>query len=194
MAVTASEPHAQERVAYLSFGLGRHDVEGPSGTTNFVTYPSPPGGTVNSWILGGGASVSGLVSLDGEISKTGTMYARQPSRYFTVNEERRELVLSGGVRFHFPVNEQVTFEPVGGLLFISSSGFQQLEYDPPVSIVHRDGPRTPSQPDVRFGVAGGLDVRIGGKHVAGVPSLRVFRAFGGYGPSGGPQWQLAVRP
>jgi hypothetical protein len=122
------------------------------------------------------------------------MYARQPSRYFTLNEERREVMVTGGLRFHFAYLKSVNLEPVMGLLYIANRGWQQFEYDPPVTTSHTEGPRMPLTAESRFGIAGGLDVRVGGERVAVVPSLRVFRAFGEVGPGGGKMWQWTVRP
>ena len=51
--------------------------------------------------VGGGAFLYDFMSLEGELSMTGTAKAVEPSRYFmTFTEERRDLFVAASLRFH----------------------------------------------------------------------------------------------
>jgi len=190
---TVSDAEAQGPGGYVSFGIGWHSEEGPEGQTQFAAYPALPGGTISSFIVAGGVFLTRHIGVDGEVTRTGSMWARQPSRYFTLTEERRELLITTGVRFRRLWPGAIQLEPTAGALFVLNSGWMQMEYDPPVVTSHQVNPREPSTRDVRFGVGGGLDAVIGGKHVAAVPAFRILYVFSDY--SGSAQaWQWTVRP
>ena len=189
---TVCDAEAQGPVGYVSFGISRHTEQGPEGQIPFAFYPALPGGTTSSFIAAGGMFLARRIGVDGEVMRTGSMWARQPSRYFTLTEERRELLITTGVRFRRLWPGAIQFEPTVAALFVRSSGWTQLEYDPPVVSSHRADPRNRTQ-DVRFGVAGGLDAVIGGEHVAAVPAFRILYVFSEYSRSAR-AWQWALRP
>ena len=189
---TVSDAAAQGPDGYVSFGIGRHSEEGPEGEAQLAAYPELPGGTITSFIVAGGVFLTRHIGFDAEVTRTGSMWARQPSRYFTLTEERRELLINTGVRFWRLWPGPIQLEPTVGALFVVNSGWTQKEYDPPVASSHRVDPRSPSIRAVRFGVGGGLDAVIGGDRVAAVPAFRILHVFSDSSGSAR-AWQWAVR-
>ena len=168
--------------------------EGPSGTTSFVFYPALPGGTTFTWTVGGGVSLDRHVSLDGEVAFTGRMSARQPSRYFTMTQERHEVMVTVGVRFQFPISDRVQLEPIVGGLYVTDHGWQQLDYPPPIANSPRSDPPRPLRSSRRLGVSGGLEVRIGNDRIAVVPSFRLLHLFAAYVRDSEKAWTWSARP
>ena len=102
--------------------------------------------------------------------------------------------MTGGVRFHKRLATSVHLEHVAGVLFVTDRGWQQMEYDPPVSREHEVGERSSLSPNRRLGVSAGIDVRIGANRVAVVPSVRVLHLFGDYVGGSAKAWTWSVRP
>jgi hypothetical protein len=122
------------------------------------------------------------------------MHARQPSRYFTLIEDRREVMVTGGVRFDTRLSRSVHLEHVAGVLIVTNRGWHQMEYDPPVSLAHEVGSRETLSSHPRLGVSAGVDVRVGAGRVAVVPSVRVLHVFKDYIGGSAKAWTWSVRP
>ena len=113
------------------------------------------------------------ISVEGEWSSTGMMSAREPSRYgMTFNEERREWCFGANVRFHSRPGRSVDVEPVVGLAILRNRGWSQVEYYRywlmPQQVLEI-GTREPYARRTSFGITGGVDLRLGGRHVAPCP-------------------------
>jgi hypothetical protein len=175
---------AQEHTAggYAVGGIVSTRQSGPTGESP-QTYDTAPGGATIGWLIGIGAFVTPVVSVEFEISSTGIMTAREPSRYgMTFNEERRDRFFSGVVRFHAPVGRIIDLEPVAGFSVARSESWSQTEYFrfwllPQQQLVVE--PRVANASVLRFGWVAGADLRIGGRHVAILPSFRWCRTGDG---------------
>lgn len=90
----------------------------------------------------------------------------------TYDEDRRDRSFSINLRFHLSPWRRVQLNPVGGIGVVQHSGWSQLTAVDDVLIAsnrhRRDLPT-----DV--GVTMGFDVRIGGEHLALMPSFRFWR-------------------
>ena len=162
---------------YVIAGVSAPYQDGPHGEAAYQTFVPAPGGWTAGWLVGGGLAVTQRVGLDVELSSTGMMRSRQPSRYDQVyNLERRDRFLTAGVRLFVPAGRRVRLEPSLGLALAWTDVWTETEYyatgNPP-QLLFIDARRHSDLP-VRFGVAGGLDLRVGGRHFAVVPSLRVM--------------------
>jgi hypothetical protein len=180
----ATAAHAQGRgTVYLAGGAAVMHQDGPSGESP-ETYATAPGGTTLGWSAGGGVFVADWLALDAELSRTGWMTSRQPSRHgMTFNEERRDLFISFAARFAFPAAGTVRIEPVAGIVFTRPEAWGQTERSllaPTPQLVSVD-PRQERFLDWGFGIGVGADLRIGGRHIALCPSFRLIQS----GVSGG---------
>lgn len=199
---------AQEGGSLYAFGgAGVNHQQGPTGESP-STYVTAPGGTTLGWLAGGGVFLTPYLAIDAEVSSTGWMTASEPSRYgYTYNEERRDRFLTLGARFAFPVGA-VSIQPVAGVVFTKSEAWTQADRDlsqvspfPGVEVE----PRFEHLLDIGVGIMAGLDVRIGGRHVAAQPSFRLMqtaidsgqffdgappREIGAIYPGGYPGWTL----
>ena len=201
---------AQERPGSVLFlaGVVLTDQAGPTGEVH-ETYVTAPGGTTSGWLLGGGVALARRVSIEAEWSRTGIMTAREPSRYNTTfNEARRDRFATVALRFSFPLTAAVRLEPVAGLVLTSPQAWSQSEqytYAPTPQQTLVVEPRLEHRLDSRVGPALGCDVRLGGRHLALVPSFRAANtgvSHGSYGgsayrsdigsiyPGGYPKWTL----
>jgi hypothetical protein len=192
---------AQERPGswYLMTGVAVVHQDGLTGESSQI-YVAAPGGTSRGWWVAGGTFASSRVSVEGELAATGTMLAREPSRYgYTYNEERRDLFLGANVRLHFGSVHKVHIEPVGGIGLVfhqawSQDDFYQYWLMPQQQVMH--SPRVQDATQISMSLSGGLDVRVGGPHVAVVPSFRV-RWYGSSDalqsrwPGGHPTWTIS---
>jgi hypothetical protein len=201
---------AQEHAGslYVFGGLGATHQSGPTGEVS-VTYVTAPGGTTAGWLVGGGVSVAKSVSIDAELSSTGTMTAREPSRYgMTFNDERRDRFVTIGARLSFPPLAPVRIEPVIGLVLTFPHATSQVDtytywMTPQQVLVHE--PAVEHHLDIGIGPAFGCDARIGSRRIAFVPSFRVFRTrvsngryddssyrseIGSIYPGGYPDWTI----
>ena len=168
---------AQERAGsiYLTAGIAVFHQSGPSGDVT-ETYVTAPGGTTVGWLVGGGVSVTKGASVDVDLSRTGLMTAREASRYGqTFTEERRDRYLALAVRLAFPAAGTIRVEPVVGMVLTYPQAESQTRTvalgptpAPPV-----DGPTVTHQLETSAGLVVGVDVRLGNRRVAIVPSFRV---------------------
>jgi hypothetical protein len=180
----ATAAHAQGRgTVYLAGGAALMHQDGPSGESP-ETYVTAPGGTTVGWFAGGGVFVANWLAIDVELSRTGWMTSRQPSRHgMTFNEERRDQFISFATRFAFPAAGIVRIEPVAGIVLTRPEAWGQTERNmvapspQPVSV----DPRQQRLLDRGVGVAVGADLRIGGRHIALCPTFRLIQS----GVSGG---------
>lgn len=193
---------------YAIGGIGLSHQAGPSGESP-QTYVTAPGGSTRGWLLGGGVFVASTMGVEVEVSSTGWMASRQPSRYgMTFNEERRDRFVSLAARFHLPPVARVRIEPVVGMVLTHPEAWSQTEYymywlTPQQLLVK--GPRQQHRLDTNVGLTFGCDVRIGGRHVAFLPSFRMsdtgvshgyyddssdHREIGAIYPGGYPKWTL----
>jgi len=184
---------------YLHGGLALPWRPGVTGEQS-QTYVAEPGGWTTGWVAGGGAFLYGFMSLEGELSMTGTMKAVEPSRYFmTFIEERRDLFIVANVRFHTRLFSAVTLEPLAGFAVVRREAWSQVDrmrYRGADWVLER-GTREPQELPPGVGIAAGADLRIGGRHVAILPSFRVFRMtvsdeFVNHYPGGATGW--TIRP
>ena len=193
---------AQEQAGswYVMGGAAAVHQDGLSGESS-QTYVGAPGGTSWGWWVAGGTFRSSRVSIEGEFAATGTMRATERSRYgYTYHEERRDFFLGANVRFHVGSLPSVHIEPVGGIgLVFHQSWGQDDQYrdwlSPPVVV---RSPRQKHATRIDVGFSGGVDVRIGGRRVAVVPSFRVRWHGWGEGlrwlyPGGYPTWTITGR-
>jgi hypothetical protein len=193
---------------YVIGGIGLSHQAGPSGESP-QTYATAPGGTTRGWSIGGGVFVARAVSTEVELSSTGWMTAREPSRYgMTFNEQRRDRSVSFAARFHVPPAASVRVEPVVGLAVTRPEAWSQTEFymfwlTPQQFLVTE--PRQQHHLDTKVGLTFGCDVRIGGRHAALVPQFRLAdtgsshgiyagssdrREIGSIYPGGYPKWTL----
>ena len=192
---------AQERPKswYVLAGLAVVHQDGPTGESP-QTYVTAPGGTSPGWLVAGGAFVWSRVSVEGELASTAIMRAQEPSRYgMTFNEERRDLFLGANVRFHARSNRRVDLEPLVGLGLVRHQGWSQTDYYrfwllPQQQVVL--GSRARYDTLTSVSLSAGVDLRLGGRHVAVVPSFRVRGAtdstdLASRYPGGFPRWTIA---
>jgi hypothetical protein len=174
-----------------------------------VTYVTAPGGLTFGWAIGGGVQVGRRASIHAELASTGSMTAREPSRYGMVfNEERRDRFLSIGLRLALPVSAVVHLEPFAGIVATFPEAWSQVDYVPIGALPPPPpAPRVSHDLETSLGPAFGLDARIGSRAVSVVPSFRLLRTAVSSGryddtsppveissiyPGGYPEW--TVRP
>jgi hypothetical protein len=172
---SAAPAPAQEQAGtvYVQGGAAFPHQSGVTGESG-QTYLAAPGGTTTGWTLGAGAFAAPFISIEGELSSTGMMTAREPSRYdMTFNEERRDRFIGGNVRFHIASASRVHLEPLVGLTLIHHDGWsttervrffpeQHVEVDPRIA---HDLPES-------VALTAGADLNIGGRRFALLPSFR----------------------
>lgn len=143
-----------------------------------TTYVTAPGGWTVGWAALAGVFVSPWLSAEVELSSTGVMRATERSRYdMTFWEERRDNVLSVNARLHFHPRSRLDIEPVVGFLAVSGEQWTKTEVAHPWAPAYVT-PREHVDMTTVAGFSVGLDCRIGGRHLAVVPSFRwqvVFR-------------------
>jgi len=194
--------HAQERAGsvYLTAGVTAVHQSGAVDGMSQV-YIAAPGGTTAGWSLAAGIFVGSRVSVEAEWAGTGMLRAREPSRYFmTYIEERRERYFGANVRFHLLPGRLVDIEPVAGVALVRRDRWSQTEtYRAymPLDQTLTVGPRVRYDTLTGASASAGADLRIGGRHVAFVPSFRVRMATRGekiesYYPGGFSAWSVAA--
>jgi hypothetical protein len=169
---------AQERpgAVYVTGGVTSAREDGLTGESSQI-YVAAPGGTTRGWSVGGGVFVTDFFGVEVEVASTGVMTAREPSRYFaTYNEERHDRLIAVNARWHLLRSAGVDLEPVVGAAFARRYARSQAEYDywyltPPRTEIS-DWQEHPVE--VQAGVCGGADLRLGGRHLAALPSFRLF--------------------
>ena len=137
-----------------------------------TTYVTAPGGWTVGWAALAGLFVSPRLSVEVELSATGVMKATEHSRYdMTFFEERRDKALAVNARLHFRPRRRLDIEPVIGFLAVRGEQWTKTRYEHSWAQPYT----TPREHVVMSPVAGfsvGLDLRIGGRHLAVVPSFR----------------------
>lgn len=201
LGATVCAAQEQPGSAYVVGGVAVPHQQGATGEES-ETYVTAPGGTTRSWTFGAGVFLTRTLSVDGEISRTGMMTAREPSRYgMTFNEERRDWFFAGNFRFHLRPGSRADLEPVAGLVVTRHQGWSQTEYVSYTTPAQRTtSPRISVGLPRTLGLNAGADLRLGSRHVAVVPSFRVrwrFAVFGdntnfGWYPGGFPH--LTISP
>jgi len=194
------EARAQERPGsvYVLAGVTVGHQDGASDGESQI-YITAPGGTTPGWLVAGGVFVGSHVSVEGEWSSTGMMSAREPSRYFlTYVEERRDRLLAAIVRFHTRPGRRVDVEPLAGIAAVRHDRWSQTEtyrsYLPPDKTAEI-GPRIRYDTLTSAAFIAGVDLPVGGRHIAFVPSFRVRAVTRGddivaYYPGGFPRWTI----
>lgn len=197
-ALMLASASAEERTGqvFVMAGLTMPEQGGVSGESPQI-YLRAPGGRTLGGLFGGGLFLARIASLELELSTTGVMTAREPTRYdTTVNEERKDRCAALAVRFHLRRNHVVDLEPVVGIVLVATRAWAQAE-----SYSHSNPqqlltvyPRQQSDLPVRAGLIAGLDLRLGRGRLTFVPSFRVQAARTGAAtdseyPGGGfPVW------
>ena len=191
---------AQERpgAVYVQGGVTATYRDGAADGKTQI-YITAPGGTSVGWSVAGGVVVAGHVSLEADWSWSGMMTAREPSRYgLTYVEERRERALGVMMRLHTRPASGVDLEPVAGVAAVAHDRWSTTETNrpwlPPGQAVEV-GPRIRYDTRRSAAFVGGVDVRIGGRHVAVVPGFRVRavtrdEALMADYPGGFPRWTI----
>jgi hypothetical protein len=167
--------HAQDRTGtpYMIGGLGFPYQQGPSGETPGQTYVSAPGGTTVGWVAAAGLFIRSGVGIEGEVASTGTMRAREPSRYDqTFNEERRDRFFGANVRLRILRGSHVDVEPLFGVFVAQHQASRQTD-----TLTFQgqllSGPRMALDLPVTAAFQAGVDVRTGGRRFGVVPSFRI---------------------
>lgn len=205
-AASSAQPDAGP--VYIEGGVIAPYQSGAQGEES-VTYVTAPGGVTPGWTAGGGVYLVRRVSVHAEFASTGSMTAREPSRYgMTFNEERRDRFLTLGFRLGVPLARSFDLEPFVGIAFTFPAAWSQVEYTSLGTLpVRPPEPRVTHRLDTGIGPAFGIDARLGSARVALVPSVRLLRTAvsnGRYGdapsspsveiesiyPGGYPEWTL----
>lgn len=114
---------------YLAAGLVLPYQSGPSGVSP-QPYSTAAGGLTSAWAIAGGIVLGERASFEIELSRTGLMTVRVPSRHGrTYNDERRDHFLALLARLHVPVGRAVRLEPVAGAVITSPDVRTQTERD-----------------------------------------------------------------
>jgi hypothetical protein len=123
-----------------------------------------PGGDTIGWLVGGGVVVAQHFSFEVELSRTGTMHARQEGRHNTSEvSSRRDWFVSFGLKTHLGRPSTFRVEPIAGLVLVGDEGtFSSFTGS------YRGYYPVDWVPGILFGV----DFRIGGRRLAISPGLR----------------------
>ena len=193
---------AQERpgAVYAHGGVTIAQQDGAADGESQI-YITAPGGTTAGWMAGGGVFVARHISIEGEWASSGTMTAREPSRYgLTYIEERRDRMLGVALRIHTWPAGSVDVEPVAGVAAVAHDRWSTTETSRPWLPAGQDvdvGPRIRYDTVMGAAFVCGADVRIGAGRVAIVPGFRVRAVTRGedlmaYYPGGFPRWTVGV--
>jgi hypothetical protein len=164
-------------------------------------YITAPGGTVPGLSVAAGVFVAARISIEGECSTTRIMRASEPARYgLTYIEERRDRLFGALVRVHTRPGRRVDIEPVAGVAAVRHDRWSQtltLRSWLPAGQATDVGPRIRYETLTGLAATVGIDLRIGGPHVALVPSLRARAGTRGekieaYYPGGYPRWAVVA--
>ena len=163
------------------------------------TYLAAPGGWSTGVLFGGGARINRRLSIEGEFQRTGIMETLEPSRYFiTYSARRRDTRLAVGARIHLNAGPNITLEPMGMFEFVREESWlaQRTESPglPPFGDLAQHSPFVNSWGS---GLAGGMDVRLGGRTMAVLPGVRIHRIWRGEEaistwPGGRSSWGLEI--
>jgi hypothetical protein len=197
-----SGAEAQERpgAVYVHGGVTITHQDGAADGESQI-YITAPGGTTAGWTAGGGVFVARHVSIEGEWAWSGTMTAREPSRYgLTYIEERRDRMLGVLLRIHTRPAGSVDVEPVAGVAAVAHDRWSTTETSRPWLPGGQDvdvGPRIRYDTVTGAAFVCGVDVRIGGSRFAVVPGFRARAVTRGedlmaHYPGGFPRWTVGV--
>ncbi|MFN7984833.1 MAG: hypothetical protein U0Q11_23560 [Vicinamibacterales bacterium] len=168
---------ATER-GYVVGGISLSHQSGASGEVREL-YVAAPGGWTTGWTLGVGVHAGEQVSIEGEVSATGVMKAREPSRYdITYNEERRDVFFSALLRMRTSARSRVAIEPVVGASLVRHQAWSQNEYaryTGTLPLTVTVDPRQTRDLPTSLALTGGVDARVGARRWAVVPSFRIRR-------------------
>jgi hypothetical protein len=175
----ATDGSAQDRAGsvYVSAGASVPHQAEPGGVT--VPPFAAAGGSTVRWLVGGGVFVSPRLSIEGDVSGTGVMESTQSGRGFEESSERRERVVSLGLKHHLPLGSVVRVAPVAGVVLVDGRvSFQGSRFVTRPSGTGFITERVPTEQghvdfDWNVGVMFGVDVRIGGERFAIVPGVRL---------------------
>lgn len=198
LALLAAVPAAAQERRGAIYVAGAVTVPYQNGVTGTVpeTYETAPGGFSLGWSVAGGIFLHRRISLEGEFSRTGIMDAVEPSRYYmTFYPERRDQFITVGCRFHVRPASSFDIEPVAGFDIVVQQGWESTLYASPFRSPERASRWQVDGLPTAVGFSGGLDLRLGGRHFAAVPSIRVHRTYrpsetGSYWPGGFPTWTI----
>ena len=139
-------------------------------------YLAAPGGKTAGITVGGGIGLTRVVGMDVEFSRGGPMKAREPYKYGeTYNLELLENFLTIGTRFEVSAGRYIRFEPVTGfLLAVHEASAQEECCNLGVPLPYTVGPKIRNRVPVSPGLTLGLDVPIGNRRIAVLPSLRWY--------------------
>ena len=191
---------AQERpgAVYAHGGVTIAQQDGAADGESQI-YITAPGDTTAGWMAGGGVFVARHISIEGEWASSGTMTAREPSRYgLTYIEERRDRMLGVALRIHTWPAGSVDVEPVAGVAAVAHDRWSTTETSRPWLPAGQDvdvGPRIRYDTVMGAAFVCGVDVRIGGSRFAVVPGFRARAVTRGedlmaYYPGGFPRWTI----
>jgi hypothetical protein len=137
--------------------------------TGGTAYSGAPGGRTASWLVGGGVFVTPRMSIEAETWSTGVMAATQARRISWLDSSRGpDRFVFVGVKGHLRVLSIVTLQPVAGIAVLLPGDVTGASYNQEAVLTAT----FTNDPDPTVGVEFGGDIRIGGRHLAVVPSLR----------------------
>ena len=186
-----SQAQEQPGSVYVSGG-----VSFPSQPPKQAGSPPPfaaPGGSTVGWSIGAGVHMQPRVSIEGQISTTGVMSSNVLGRHeLRAAAQRQDRFFSVGVKGHLQVHSAVRVEPVGGVVFIreEASGEDFRYRLTSTGLVLDSSTKWSDPPEWTTGLMMGVDLRIGGRHVAFLPGLRATfaGATGRFYPDLYPRW------
>lgn len=125
----AADAPAQEAVGSVYVTAGVSFPTQPPVPAGSPPPFSAPGGSTAGWLVGGGVFVSPRLSIEGELSSTGVMRSREWGRYdILVVDERRDRMVSFGVKGHLAWRSAVRVEPVGGIVLIRGRSSSEVSW------------------------------------------------------------------
>jgi hypothetical protein len=160
------------------------------------TYLTAPGGWTAGLLVGGGLRVIHLLSVGGELRRTGLMETVQPSRYFTTYQvQRRDTSVGAGVRMHIPLSASagVAVEPVVLFDLVHERSWLGSQVGE-----SRSAPISSYVNSWGHGFAVGTDFRLGPRRNALMPGFRFHRVSRGTEaatrtwPGGESTWAVSV--
>jgi hypothetical protein len=161
---TPAGPFEGKGRAYLAATVALPWSQGVSDTEGY-SYPPPPGGLSLGWSLLGGVFASDRVSVEFEVSRTGTVSREGLGRSRQTYEvRRRETFLSPALRFHLRPREAVDIEPVMAVDLVRGSEWEAFE-----------DARLDERSQGAAGVSAGVDFCVSAGHAALVAMFRVHR-------------------
>jgi hypothetical protein len=156
---------------YLGAAIVQSRAPGETGEST-QTYSAAPGGPSWGWSITGGVFLQRHFSIEAELSRTGLMTATEHSRYnITYFPTRRDTTVTFAGRVHLRPGRAVDIEPLAGFLVGTMSrgmtSTTTTSYSPPSN-------DTFDIPSLRIsGLSLGVDLRLGNRRVAIVPSFRL---------------------